>query len=157
MKKRNLGLLLFYIISAEAIGGLSAIITGSYQDFFLVYKEPHLLPPGWLFPVVWTVLYALMGYSAFKIAETAADRKEKSRAMLIYWLQLLVNFSWSIVFFKAELLWGGFGVIVLLLVLIITMSLLFGRINSAAGFLNIPYVIWVAFATYLNLATAIIN
>ncbi len=157
MKKQKIMSILFYILSAEAIGGLSALITGSFSDFFLKYKEPPLLPPGWLFPVVWTVLYALMGYSAYLISETEWDSEEKKRAMRIYWLQLLFNFSWSIIFFRFELLWAGFAVIVTLLILISVMSVLFGRIKPLAGLLNIPYIIWVAFATYLNLATALIN
>ncbi len=157
MKNQKIKSILFYIFTAEAIGGLSALITGSFSDFFLKYKEPPLLPPGWLFPVAWTVLYALMGYSAYLISETEWDSEEKKRAMWIYWLQLFFNFSWSIVFFKLELLWAGFAVIVILLILISAMSALFGRIRLTAGLLNIPYIIWVAFATYLNLATALIN
>lgn len=156
-KKQNLFSILFYIFTAEAVGGLSALITGSFSDFFLTYKEPPLLPPGWLFPVVWTVLYALMGYSAHLVSVSEADNGEKKRALTVYWLQLAFNFSWSIVFFKFEMLWGGFAVIVILLVLICLMSVLFGKMNSKAGLLNIPYIIWVAFATYLNLATALIN
>lgn len=157
MKNQKLKSALFYIFTAEAIGGLSALITGSFSDFFLIYKEPPLLPPPWLFPVAWTVLYALMGYSAFLISEAQRGSQEKKTALGIYWLQLLFNFSWSIVFFKFELLWGGFAVILALLTLICIMSVLFGRIKSAAGLINIPYIVWVAFATYLNLATALIN
>ncbi len=157
MKKQKIVSILFYILSAEAIGGLSALITGSFSDFFLTYKEPPLLPPGWLFPVMWTVLYALMGYSAYLISVSDADSEEKKRAMWVYRLQLLFNFSWSIIFFKLELLWAGFAVILILLILVSVMSVLFGRIKPLAGYLNILYIIWVAFATYLNLATALIN
>lgn len=157
MRKHNLKRALFYIFSAEAIGGLSALITGSFSDFFLKYKEPPLLPPGWLFPVAWTILYALMGYSAYLIDRTDDDCNEKKRALTVYWLQLAFNFSWSIVFFRFELLWGGFGVIAVLLILICVMSVLFGKIRPTAGLLNIPYILWVAFATYLNIATAMIN
>ncbi len=155
MKKHSISDILIYVISAELIGALSALLSGGFSDFFAVYKEPPLLPPAWLFPVVWTILYAIMGFSAYLIHHSDADGKGK--ALTIYWLQLAVNFSWSIVFFRFEALWGAFGVIVLLLILIIAMIISFYKIKPAAALINIPYLIWVAFATYLNLATALIN
>ncbi|MBR5438212.1 MAG: tryptophan-rich sensory protein [Clostridia bacterium] len=157
MKKKKLYGILFYILTAEGIGGLSALITGSFSDFFLTYQKPPILPPGWLFPVVWTVLYALMGYSAYLISRERADMGKRCRALTVYWFQLALNFSWSIIFFRLELLWLGFVIIALLLLSVIVMTVLFGRISPKAGKLNIPYIIWVAFAAYLNLATAVIN
>ncbi len=157
MKKEKLYPILFYIFTAEGAGALSALITGNFSDFFLKYEEPPLLPPGWLFPVVWTVLYALMGCSAYLVSKTEAPKDQKERALNIYWIQLLLNFMWSIIFFRFELLWVGFIDIVLLLIAVCAMTVMFGRILPKAGYLNIPYIIWVAFATYLNLATAIIN
>ncbi len=155
MKKHNISDILLYVISAELIGALSALLSGGFSDFFAVYKEPPLLPPPWLFPVVWTILYAVMGFSAYLIHRSEAEGK--GRSLAIYWLQLAVNFSWSIVFFRFEALWGAFGVIILLLILIIAMIVSFYRIRPVAALINIPYLIWVAFATYLNLATALIN
>ncbi len=157
MKKEKLYGILFYIFTAEGIGGLSALITGSFSDFFLKYEEPPLLPPGWLFPVVWTVLYAVMGYSAYLISRADAPKDVKKNALTVYWIQLTLNFMWSILFFRFELLWVGFAEIVLLLIAVCSMTVMFGKILPKAGYLNIPYIIWVAFATYLNLATAIIN
>ena len=157
MRKRNLFSILFYIISAELVGGLSALITGSFSDFFLTYKQPPLLPPGWLFPVVWVILYAVMGYSAYRISITKAPDEKKKGALTVYWAQLAVNFLWSIIFFKAELLWGGVAVIVLLLILIAVMLTLFYKLDKVAAFINIPYLLWVLFAAYLNIATAVIN
>ena len=157
MKKDKLYGILFYILTAEGIGALSALITGSFSDFFLKYEEPPLLPPGWLFPVVWTVLYALMGYSAYLISRSDAPEDEKKTALTVYWFQLALNFLWSIIFFRFELLWVGFIDIALLLTAVCVMAVFFGRINPKAAYLNIPYIIWVAFATYLNLATALIN
>lgn len=157
MIKEKLYPILFYIFTAEGIGALSALITGNFSDFFLKYEEPPLLPPGWLFPVVWTVLYAVMGYTAYLVSVADADSKMKKTALNIYWIQLLLNFMWSILFFRFELLWVGFIDIVLLLISVCAMTVMFGRILPKAGWLNVPYIIWVAFATYLNLATAIIN
>ena len=157
MKKRNLFSILFYIVTAELIGGLSALITGNFSDFFLTYKQPPLLPPGWLFPVVWVILYAVMGYSAYRISITKATDEKKKSALTVYWAQLAVNFLWSIVFFKAELLWGGVIVILLLLILILVMITLFSRLDKRSALINIPYLLWVLFASYLNIATAVIN
>ena len=157
MRKRNLFSIAFYIISAELVGGLSALITGSFSDFFLTYKQPPLLPPGWLFPVVWVILYAVMGCSAYRISITKAPDEKKKGALTVYWAQLAVNFLWSIIFFKAELLWGGVAVIVLLLILIAVMLTLFYKLDKVAVFINIPYLLWVLFAAYLNIATAVIN
>ncbi len=158
MKKEKLYGILFYIFTAEGIGALSALIAGNFSDFFLKYEKPPLLPPGWLFPVVWTALYAIMGYSAYLISRADTSKDIKKNALTVYWLQLAVfNFLWSILFFRFELLWVGFIDILLLLVSVCVMTVMFGRILPKAGWLNIPYIIWVAFATYLNLATAIIN
>lgn len=157
MKKTNIPCLLFYIISAEAIGGLSALITGDFSSFFDTYKAPPLLPPGWLFPVVWVILYALMGYSAYLVSISKAEPDRIKCAMTVYWVQLAFNFSWSIVFFRFEWLWGGVAVIVALLLLIVAMILLFFRVDKKAALINLPYLAWVTFATYLNIATALIN
>ena len=157
MKKTNLPCLLFYILSAEAIGGLSALITGGFSSFFDKYKAPPLMPPGWLFPVVWVILYALMGYGAYLAAMKRAEPDRKKSALTVYWVQLAFNFSWSIVFFRFEWLWGAAAVILCLLALVGAMIILFARVDKKAALINIPYFLWVAFATYLNFATALIN
>ncbi|MBE6902177.1 MAG: tryptophan-rich sensory protein [Ruminococcaceae bacterium] len=157
MKKHSISDILLYVISAELVGAVSALLSGGFSGFFDTYKEPPLLPPAWLFPVVWALLYAVMGFSAYLISASDADSTAKKRCLTIYWMQLAVNFSWSIVFFRFEALWAAFVVILLLLVLIIAMIRCFKGISPAAAYINIPYLIWVLFATYLNLATAIIN
>ncbi len=157
MKKHNIQALLFYVISAELIGGLSALLTGSFSSFFETYREPPLLPPEWLFPVVWVILYALMGCSAYLVNIADAHCDNKKAALTVYWIQLAFNFSWSIIFFRFEWLWGGFGIICALLLLIILMTALFYKVDKKAALLNLPYIIWVAFATYLNFATATLN
>ncbi len=155
MKKHNIADILIFIISAELIGALSALLSGGFSDFYMRYEEPPLLPPAWLFPVVWVILYAAMGFSAYLIY--SSDSNEKRTALTLYWVQLAVNFSWSIVFFRFEALWAAFAVIILLLILIMAMISAFRKINRTSAYINIPYMIWVIFASYLNLATAIIN
>ncbi len=157
MKKHSIVDLLIYIVSAEAVGALSALFSGGFGDFFTKYEKPPLLPPSWLFPVVWTILYALMGISAYLISSSGEDDCSKSRALKLYWIQLAVNFSWSIVFFRFEALWAAVAVILLLLALIIAMILSFKKIRPSAAYINIPYLLWVTFASYLTIAIAIIN
>lgn len=157
MKKHNISDMLIYIISAEVIGAVSALLAGGFSDFFNKYEEPPLLPPGWLFPVVWTILYAVMGYSAYLVTHSYGETAQKKTAMTIYWAQLALNFMWSIIFFRFEALWLAFVVIIALWVMIIAMILSFRKISPLAAYINIPYLLWVTFAAYLNLATAIIN
>ncbi len=159
MKKRSIPDLLIFILSAEAIGAVSALISGNMNDFFEKYQEPPLQPPSWVFPVVWAILYALMGISAYliymsKTSETAAENK---KALTVYWVQLAVNFSWSIVFFRFEALWAAVAVVLVLLVMIVIMIAKFRKIRPLAGYINIPYLLWVAFASYLTIAVAVIN
>ena len=157
MKKQNIMSVLFYVLSAPAVGGLSALITGNFSDFFLKYEKPPLQPSNWVFPVVWSILYLLMGFSAYLVSKTDAVAEKKKTALKVYWAQLFVNFLWSIVFFKLEMLWGAVGVIALLLILLSVMIFMFFKINRTSAYINIPYLIWVAFAAYLNVATAVIN
>ena len=157
MKKHNIWDILIYVITAELAGALSALLSGGFSDFFETYREPPLLPPAWLFPVVWSILYAVMGFSAYLISVSDAEASRKKRCLAIYWAQLAVNFLWSIVFFRFEALWAAFAVIMLLWVLIIAMIACFRSVSRTAAYINIPYLIWVTFAAYLNLATAIIN
>ena len=157
MRKHNMLSILFYVVSAELIGGLSALITGSFSDFFESYTKPPLMPPGWLFPVVWVILYALMGYGAYLVSIKNAEPDKKKAALTVYWVQLAFNFSWSIIFFKFEWLWGAAAVILCLLALVGAMLILFMRVDKKAALINIPYFLWVAFAAYLNIATAVIN
>ena len=127
------------------------------NEFFQKYNKPPLMPPSWVFPVVWVILYAVMGVSAHLIHYSDAAVSVKRKLLTIYWVQLIVNFLWSIIFVHFELLWLAAADIVLLLVLIGIMILGFGKVNRIAGDINIPYFLWVAFATYLNVATIFVN
>lgn len=156
MKKQKITDILIYIISAELAGALSALLSGGFSDFFDKYTKPPLLPPSWLFPVVWAILYAVMGFSAYLVF-TSENSEAAKKALTVYWIQLGVNFLWSIVFFRFEALWAAFGVILLLLILIIAMITSFRKASPLAAIINIPYLMWVIFASYLNFQTALIN
>ena len=148
-----------YIISvliALGVGGLSALLTqGNMNNDFIA---PPLSPPGWLFPVVWTVLYTLMGVSAALVYEKGKeDDIDISGALGVYLIQLAVNFFWSIIFFNMRAYLFAFIWIILLWILIITMIKRFREISPSAAYLQIPYLLWVTFAAYLNLAIYFLN
>lgn len=158
MKRNNKWLdLVLYILSAEVIGMSSGLLAGSFNEFFHKYNKPPLMPPSWVFPVVWVILYAVMGVSAHLIHYSDAEAGIKRKLLMVYSVQLIVNFLWSIIFVRFELLWLAVADIVLLLVLIGIMILGFGKVNRIAGDINIPYFLWVTFATYLNIATIFVN
>ena len=138
------------------VGGLSALLAGGMSSFDSVQKPP-LSPPGWLFPVVWSLLYILMGVASHIVYSASAPTYLKNGALLTYAAQLFFNFMWSIIFFRFEAYLFAFVWLVLLLILIITTAVRFYKIKPLAGILLIPYIIWVAFAGYLNLAIYFLN
>lgn len=150
-----------YVISiliALAVGGLAAWLTMDSMDVYGTINKPSLAPPGWLFPVVWGILYVLMGISsALVYINNTVSPQEKASALKIYGLQLIVNFFWSIIFFNMQNYLFAFIWLLLLWVLIIVMIVRFARIKPIAGYLQIPYLLWVTFAGYLNLMIYLLN
>ena len=141
---------LFWVALAEGVGLLAALLTGDGTELYSqMAVKPPLTPPGWLFPVVWTVLYALMGIGAAGVSLTQESRA-RSRGLNIFVAQLIVNFFWSLIFFNARAF--GFALVWLLLlwVLIVWMIYAFGKVDRSAALLQIPYLLWVTFAAYLN-------
>lgn len=154
-KKFSVTDLLLFIVSAQLAGTVSALVSGGFSGFYEKLARPPLSPPAWVFPVVWTILYTLMGISAYMVYSSGDG--DKGRALTVYWVQLGVNFCWSIVFFRFMLLNGAVAVIIALLILIAVMIKIFREIRPAAGYINIPYFVWTAFAAYLCIAVAILN
>lgn len=150
-----------YIISIAVslfVGILSAVLTSGSMNVYDSIRKPMLSPPPWLFPVVWTVLFILMGVSAALVyTNKAASYGEKSDAYKVYGLQLLFNFIWSLIFFNMRNYFLAFIWLVLLWLLILTMIIKFYKINPKAGYLQIPYLLWVTFAGYLNFMIFILN
>ena len=118
--------------------------------------KPPLAPPAILFPIVWTILYALMGISAARVSLSEASARRK-RALYIFAAQLVFNFFWSLIFFNAQAFGAAFFWLLALWVLILVMVLSFRKIEPWAGYLQIPYLIWVSFAAYLNLGVWLLN
>ena len=138
-----------------AVGGLAALLTKDAMAQFALVQKPPLSPPGWLFPVVWTVLYLLMGYASYLVARTNHPRK--CPALILYGAQLFVNFFWSIFFFRLEAYWFSFFWLLLLWLLIFLTRRAFQAVSQTAAALLLPYLAWVTFAGYLNLGVALLN
>lgn len=133
------------------VGGIAGILSGGGMRVFAALDKPPLSPPGWLFPVVWTILYILMGVSSCLICTAEADKESISKALSIYFYQLLVNFLWPIFFFDFKWYLFSFFWLLLLWFLIVRMIKSFYPISKPAALCNIPYLLWVTFAGYLNL------
>lgn len=140
-----------------AVGGLSAWLSGGGMQAFAQLNKPPLSPPGWLFPVVWTVLYLLMGFASWLVLTSDKPKMQIKSALQIYGLQLVVNFFWSIIFFSQQRYLFAFFWLLLLWVMIIMTMMRFYRIRELAGELLLPYFLWVTFAGYLNFAIYLLN
>lgn len=133
------------------VGGVAGFLTRGSMESFEMLNKPPLSPPGWLFPVVWTILYILMGISSYIISETKPGNQDVSGCLSIYYYQLVVNFLWSFFFFSFQWYLFSFFWLLLLWILVLLMIRCFAKISKVAAYLNIPYLIWVTFAGYLNL------
>ena len=157
MKKINFKTLLVFLAIPLVVGGLSALLTMRSMEYFELLEKPPLSPPGWLFPIVWTALFILMGISSYLVVESAVEAGVKVNTLKIYFLQLAFNFLWSIFFFNLELYAFSFIWLLTLLFLIALTTVRFWRIDKRAGLLMLPYIAWVIFAGYLNLGIALLN
>ena len=150
--------LLFICIAIPVIVGIvSALLTRNSMELFQSIDKPPLALPGWLFPVVWTILYILMGISSYLILESGESQEEIRKALTIYGYQLVVNFLWPTFFFNFGWYFFSFLWLVLLWVLVLIMILRFKDISKLAAYMNIPYLVWLTFAGYLNLGIWILN
>jgi benzodiazapine receptor len=156
MKKINWFQLLVIVLITELIGLLGSLFSGITGQIYTSFVKPPLSPPGWLFGVIWPVLYLLMGIAAYIIYQTP-QIPERKKATALYWVQLFVNFLWPIVFFRFEWYWISVVVILLLDVLVLITTIWFYKIKKVAGYLMIPYLLWIIFATYLNIGIALLN
>ena len=139
-----------------AVGGLAALLSGGMANYRAI-NQPPLSPPGWIFPLVWSVLYVLMGEAAYRIQTSGRDAAQVKKAIQIYIIQLALNLLWPIVFFRWQNYLGAFFVIVALWVAILITLRRFSQIDETAGDLLIPYILWVTFAAYLNLGVFLLN
>ena len=153
-RKKTISAYAVSIAIALAVGGLSALVNaGKMSDPTLA--QPPLSPPAWLFPIVWTILFTIMGVAAARV--WLSDCKGKSDALFLYGTQLVVNFLWTVFYFSFGALLLSFFWLLFLIALVVLTAVRFERCKSGAGKLLIPYLIWLIFAAYLNFATWLLN
>lgn len=155
-KKKTLSLVLCVLIPL-AVGGLSAFITRRGMADFAQMAKPPLTPPAIVFPIVWTVLYVLMGVASWLVLQSSAGKDTVSKALKRYGEQLFFNFFWSVFFFSLSVYYAAFLWLIALWVMILLTLLSFWKIRPAAGALMLPYLVWVTLAGYLNLSVALLN
>ncbi|MBN7774468.1 TspO/MBR family protein [Clostridium aminobutyricum] len=152
---KNVKAFVISLLISLGIGALSGFLTRNSMELYNQLIIPKYAPPGFVFPVVWTILYTLMGISAYLVFISNSPYKKK--ALLMYALQLMLNFIWPIIFFNLKMYFPAFFVLLLLLITIVLMIKRFYRVNKTAAFLQIPYLLWILFATYLNFEIAMFN
>ncbi|MDO5414864.1 MAG: TspO/MBR family protein [Bacillota bacterium] len=146
----------FFIILCEAVGLISGLISMMGMMDLDDVIQSDLTPPSILFPIVWTILYALMGIGAARVY-LAEESLEQIKGLIVFFLQLAVNFIWSIIFFNLQAFQLAFWWLLLLWVLIIIMIVLFWKSDRLAAILQIPYLLWVTFAGYLTYMIWMLN
>lgn len=150
MSKLQIIKLIVSIIVPLGLGSIAGIFTAqSVPEWYATLNRPSFNPPNWIFGPVWTMLYILMGISLFMIWKQDMS-KERNLAILVFMLQLLLNFGWSFIFFYFNMIGFALIEIILLWISILFMLLLFYKIKPIAAYINIPYLLWVTFATVLN-------
>ena len=154
MKIRNKSALIISILIPLTVGTMSALFSGNMSSYSILNK-PAFSPPGFIFPVVWTILYILMGASSYIVY--FSNSSNKSKALLLYCIQLFFNFCWSIIFFGLDLFLFAFIWLIALNFIIIIMIRQFLIVNPLSAYLQIPDLIWCIFAAYLNFSIFLLN
>lgn len=140
-----------------AVGGISAALSAGGMRAFAELEKPPLTPPAWVFPVVWTALYLMMGAASYLVSEARRPAEHISCALTVYGCQLALNFFWPILFFNLKVyLFAFFWLVALWLAVLATMAF-FKKLDPRAGYLILPYLLWVTFAGYLNFGVYLAN
>lgn len=157
MRKNTWKIYALWIALAEAVGALSGWLSREgIKIYNMRITQPPLSPPAFLFPIVWGILYALMGISSARIYLSPPSR-DRSRGLNVYIIQLIVNFFWTLIFFNAQAYAFAFIWLLLLWLLVLWMILIFRKTDPLAAKLQIPYLLWLSFAAYLNLGVWYLN
>ena len=146
---RKIGSYLFYIVVCLLAALLSSFLAGDSSAAYQNLPKPPLAPPDWVFPVVWTLLYALMGFGAARV-------KLAGGGLALFWLQLIINICWPVIFFRFGLCWLAYFWLIALLILVLVMVWRWFDHDKLAAWLQLPYVVWLTFASYLNLGICLL-
>lgn len=149
--------LIISVLLAEGIGLLSGFLSMTAPSAYENFNKPSFSPPGWVFPVVWTILFFLMAVAAYRMWMKGKSGEDVSKALLLYGIQLFFNFLWSIIFFRYRLYAIAFLELLLLLVFILLTIFEFFKIDKISAYLMIPYIAWVSFAGVLNYTIWMLN
>ncbi len=156
--KRNIFLAIISILIAQLAGAVGSIFTtASIQNWYVFLEKPFFAPPNWLFAPAWITLYTLMGIAAFLAWQKTENLKLRNCALNLYGVHLILNALWSVIFFGMRNPGLAFIEIVVLWIFILVITVKFFRIRKVAGFLFIPYLLWVSFASVLNLSIWLLN
>jgi tryptophan-rich sensory protein len=150
--------LIFSLVLCIGTGAIAGLITSgeSSGEWFMSLNKPSFQPPGWVFGPVWTTLYTLMGVSLWLVRRSVATH-QRNIAISVFFVQLVFNFLWSIIFFRWHMIgWALVDIIILWLLILVTI-ILFGKISRTAAWLLVPYFLWVSFAMVLNWSIWSIN
>ena len=153
---KNWKALLVNLAIPLAVGAAGSFLAGGYSLYGQLHKPP-LSPPGWVFPVVWTALYLLMGYGAYRVYISQTAPAEKKQALRLYGLQLAVNLLWPVLFFGGQFYLAAFLWLLLLWALVYLTIRRFSAIDEKAGDTLLPYLLWITYAAYLNLGIFLLN
>jgi len=157
MKAKHIGKLMASLLLPLAVGGIAGLFTTeAIPGWYASLNQPSFNPPDWVFGPVWTTLYIVMGISFFLIWKMEAG-KQRNLAIIVFILQLLLNFCWSFFFFYFKMIGVALVDIVALWIMIVGMLVRFYKLKPLASFINIPYLLWVSFATALNAAYFFLN
>lgn len=147
----------FWILLSEAVGIIAGLLTsGGVEAYGMSVVKPVLTPPAIVFPIVWTILYALMGIGAVRV-QLSGNSPEQRRGISLFILQLILNFFWPLFFFNLQAYGFSFILLLALWAAVFLMILTFYKVDKLAAWLQIPYLIWLTFAAYLNLGVWLLN
>lgn len=157
VEKKNWKVYALWIFLCEIVGAVSGWISREGIDIYSATAvKPPLTPPDWVFPVVWTILFALMGISAARISLTP-DSPERTKALNLFIAQLILNFFWPLFFFNLQAYGFALGWLILLWITVLVVIFRFYRLDAAAAWMLVPYLAWLTFAAYLNAGVRLLN
>ena len=148
--KFNLGDFLIALLIPLTGGFVVGFLNSNSMSEYMAFDKPFFFPPAILFPIVWTILYVLMGIASYRIWRLHKSGKDIGNALLIYSMQLLLNFLWSFIFFKFKLYGLAFIELIILLLVVIATTIKFFKLDKTAALLMLPYIIWLIYAAVLN-------
>ena len=157
MKRFSIGSLILALLIPLLVGGISASLSAKGMAMYGNMNKPPLSPPAWVFSVAWTILYIMMGVASYLIVASEVDNRTKAMALIVYGLQLFMNFMWSIVFFNLGAYLFAFVWLIIMWFIVILCIFRFAGINRAAAYMMLPYILWLTFAAYLNFGAYLLN